>query len=71
MLIRTERNIINGIIKDEIERYLEDLDKKSKYRRCFNCGEPFPLKHRNKIYCNSRCARAKHYLRFNVRKGSM
>lgn len=60
---------VKDIISEEIDKYLANLRPKAKMRRCFNCSEPFPLKNKNQFYCDKKCSRAKHYVRFSIRRG--
>lgn len=55
------------LVTDDITEYLESFKPKAKMRRCLYCGEPFKLVRKNRYYCNKRCSRLAHYIRFNIR----
>lgn len=50
-----------------IAKYLSKLKPNAETRPCLHCGKVFRLTRSNKFYCKSKCSRAAHYLRFQIR----
>lgn len=65
---KTQSKEINDIIRDLVMKYILLISgKKAKFRRCFNCGEPFKLNRVDRFYCSNRCRCRAHYLAYKIK----